>query len=778
MLFARSSARLRRNFLGYRACSSTGIPRWRQAVETLLKRSNDLDATISHSGLSAPLTQNESYSLFNDWRQILFQIPKDESTLLSKSANQIDTLLHHNLDKLHSNKQQQQQRRRRRHQQGSPLLLDDVTTGIYAWGRTATLDQNSPMRAEALLDKFLQVSDNTKVQPPTANMCAAMVYCWSQASQNDRASEKCLEWFQKLHQVDAATWNALLRIHVRQKKFSSLEKELLSDYSFLNDGYTFCSLVEGWLNSNLHKQAHEELQKGVAFCLERGEDQIPALQQLLFLYLSQSIQKGRVEEAERVLNQAIQIQESRMEFEVLQTKHFVVVMNALATRGNTPQTNKLFQQLKILYEKGAQQLEPNYQILVILLSAISKEHDPKSLQIGEDLLSTIEAFLLQQDQSSNITNHAYNVMLDFYVRSPHVYDTNRRVEEVIERMKRLSEEHQNPRLLPDKSSYASLIKAIVKQGGKFSEVESILLQLEDSNQPSMKPDRKIYAIVLESLFASEDKDALDKSNELIERMKTNTKLQPDRVIYTVLMKIHSLCKNVKGSDQVLRQMIQAYKSGRTDCRPNEEAFVTAMSTWEQSDRSNSVDGALRIFNDMIALYKNGNVDCKPSLKSFGKLMVILAKSKYETKMNKGKRLLAEMHKYGVIADQSMYNWYIRGLATVQTKDESLVRKSWKEAQATFLKLREMELANSHTYNSMFYACDNLLQNQEDNIIRDIFQKCRDDGMVNRRILTSLRRSINSNLYSELTGLDPSDNNIQMKKIPESWKRNIQKKHKK
>jgi len=767
MLFARSSARLRRNFLGRRAWSSSGIPQWRQTVETLLTRSNDLDGTISRCGLSAPLTQNESYSLFNDWRQILFQIPKDESTLLSKSANQIDTLLHHNLDnldKLHSNTQQQQQ--------GSPLLLDDMTTAIYAWGRTATLDQNSPMRAEALLDKFLKVSDSNKqIQPPTANMYSAMVYCWSQASQNVRASEKCLEWFQKLHQVDSATWNALLRIHVRQKKFSSLKKELLSDYSFLNDGYTFCSLVEGWLDSNLHKQAHEELQKGIAFCLERGEDQIPALQQLLFLYLSQSIQKGRVEEAERVLNQAMQIQDSHMELEILDKKHFVVVMNALATRGNTQQTNRLFQQLKLLYEKGAQQLEPNYQILVILLSALSKEHDPKKLQIGEDLLSTIEEFLLQQDQSSNITNHAYNVMLDFYVRSPHVYDTKKRVEELIERMKRLSEEHQNPRLLPDKVSYASFIKAIVKQGGKFSEVESILLQLEDSNQPNMKPDRKIYAMILESLFASEDKDALDKANELVERMKTHTKLQPDRVIYTVLMKIHSLCKNVKGSDQVLRQMIQAFESGRTDCCPNEEAFVTAMSTWEQSDRSDSVDGALRIFNDMVALYKSGNVDCKPSLKSFGKLMVILAKSEYETKMKKGERLLSEMHKYGVIADQSFYNWYIRGLATVQTKDESLARKSWKEAQATFLKLREMELANSHTYNSMFYACDNLLQNQED-VIRDIFQKCRDDGMVNRRILTSLRRSINSNLYSELTGLDPSDNNIQMKKIPESWKRNI------
>lgn len=618
-------------------------------------------------------------------------------------------------------------------------------------------------------------------------MYSALVYCWSQAIRNDRASEKCLGWFQKIRAnrnmtVDAATWNALLRIHVRQGKFSGMERNLLNQYSSLNDGYTFASLVEGWMNSGLPdgpKIAYEELQRGIAFCMEK-DDQIPALNQLFYLYLTQSIGKGRVLESERVMNQAIGIQQNHAELDILETKHFVVVMNAIAAKGDTDKVNELYKTMNTLYERGAQRLQPNYQILVVVLSAIAKKQDLRSLELCENLLSMIERYMVENRPSDTlITNHAYNVMLDFFVRSPHVNDRRERVEKLIEHMKHLSIKCNNPNLLPDKISYAALMKAIIKEGkpGVISDIEGILHELEHSNQISMQPDRRIYAIVLETFFESGNDAALLQAKDLIVRMKKHTKLQPDRVIYTILIKIHSLVNDVHGSDEVLRTMIRAYNSGRTECRPNEEAFVTAMSTWEQSERSDSPDGAFRIFNDMVALYNKGNHDCKPSLKSFGKLMCILAKTKSEnntSKIQRGQRLFSEMEKYSVKPDLSVFNWYIRVCASLNSEDRSVQRESWTEALATFKFLRENRMADSHTYNSMFHACDSLLHDQDerDSQFRDIFTNCRNDGQVDRRILTSLKRFLPSKLYTELTTLDPRDNGIHMRKIPASWKKNM------
>lgn len=751
-------------------------------VNDLLRRTDDFDAKIVRFGFGNSDTQIESFALFDDWRHLLFKIPHDESKILYHSAKSIDKLLHINLDKLLKNTSGKSQ-----DFQPSPLLINDLTTGIYAWGRTATEDKNSPVRAETLFEKFSKISDNSKGQTPinlaTSNLFSALVYCWSQASRNDRASEKCLYWFRKIRAnqsvaVDSATWNALLRIHVRQRKFSRIERNLFNKYSSLNDGYTFAILVEGWMNSDLSngpKNAHEELQRGIIYCIDK-EDQIPALNQLIFLYLTQNIKKGHVFESERVMNQAIGIQENHTDLEILDIKHFIVVMNALAAKGNADRVFEFYRKLKIAYERGAQRLQPNYQVLVVVLSAISKKQDLQSLEAGEYLLSMVELCMLEnQSSDSIITNHAYNVMLDAYVRSPDADNMRERVENLIERMKQLSIEYNNPRLLPDKVSYAAFMKSIIKEAkaGFSSEIEDVLHEMEQSNHNYIQPDRKVYTIVLETFFTNDDDAALFRAKDLIERMEKHTKLQPDRVMYTILMKIHSLFDDVHGSDQALHTMLQAYNSGRTDCRPNEEAFVTAMSTWEQSGRRDALDGASRLFNEMIALYMKGNPDCRPSLKSFGKLMVILAKSEHKSKLQTGRRLFSEMKKYSVDPDLSLFNWYIRVCATVNSKERSDQRESWTEALSTFHMLRENGIANSHTYNSIFHACDTLCHNHDNQYsdFRDLFSTCRNDGRVDRRILTSLKRLLPSKVYRELTALDPRDNGIHMKKVPASWKKN-------
>ena len=221
-------------------------------VDELFRRMDTLDAKITRSGFGCSVTQIESFALFNDWRQILFAIPRDESEILHKSAASIEKLLHVHLDKLSKKDPRAEQKFL-----PSQNLFDDLTTGIYAWGRTAKEDANSPERAEAMIKKFSNISEKDKNllhvsrSQAYSDLHSALVYCWSQAVQNDKASEKCLRWFREIQakRITSKTWNALLRIHVRQKKFLDLDRNLLNQYKHLNDGHTFVSIVEGWMSS-------------------------------------------------------------------------------------------------------------------------------------------------------------------------------------------------------------------------------------------------------------------------------------------------------------------------------------------------------------------------------------------------------------------------------------------------------------------------------------------------------------------------------------------------
>ena len=819
--------RLRKYVVRQASSSSSGVLSSSSDVlvsttaEDLIRRTQEFYKRID---ILEKESQKENFALFNDWRHILFKIPQDETQLLGQCADSIDRLLHTNLEQLLKNVQSSSSSSSANNGISStaaaatttttsstnnpinlqfpPTFFDDLTTGIYAWGRIAAIESNSPVKAEALLTKFKRLSyEKSRISTdvdkkcvlvrPTAGMYSALVYCWSQAINNEHASKRALGWFRQIGEnrtmtVESNTWNALIRIHVRQGKFSGTTiGELLNKYSSLNNGYTFVSLVEGWMKSDLPngpKKAYEELRRGIKYCIEAKEDESPALQQLIFQFLSQSIeQQGNdISVCEQVLNQAINIQESYPKLEILHIKHFIVVMNALASKGDTDKVNILFEKLQNAYERGSPRLQPNYQVLVVVLSALAKKRGRHCLEECEGLLSMIESYMLtNQDSSSSssceITNHAYNVMLDCYIRIPNVTSRRKRVEKLIERMEELSSSYNNPNLLPDKVSYAALLIATIQEGmsGFSSETEKIVRRMELSDRISMKPDRNIYAILLDAIFKEGDKGALVRAKSVMDRMAQHSNLKPDAVMYTLLMKIHSLFHDVQGSDEVLHTMIEAYNSGRTDCDPNEIAFITAMSTWELSGRKDAPDAALRLFQSMISLYEGGNVGCRPSLKTFGKIMVILAKSEHDSKLKFGRKLLSQLESYGIDPDLTLLNWYIRVCATINSRYPQDQRESWTEALITFNKLRGNKLANSHSYNSIVYACNSLISDPDEkySILRDIFSKCQNDGLVDERILTSLKRFLPPKLYSDLTTLDPRDRQIDMRHIPSSWKIN-------
>lgn len=185
----------------------------------------------------------------------------------------------------------------------------------------------------------------------------------------------------------------------------------------------------------------------------------------------------------------------------------------------------------------------------------------------------------------NITNHAYNIVLDYYSKVTDLEDRRGRIESLLSRMEEWADHLDNSDVRPDRISYAALLRAIVEENGDgfVEEVDEIVRRMEMSDRPSMLPDTNIYAIALDAFFKSGDKkEVLVRAKRLFWHIQKDSPLLPDEILYTLLMKIYSAAGDADGSNRILFEMIEAFESGREDCCPTELSFVTAMSSWEHS----------------------------------------------------------------------------------------------------------------------------------------------------------------------------------------------------
>jgi len=159
------------------------------------------------------------------------------------------------------------------------------------------------------------------------------------------------------------------------------------------------------------------------------------------------------------------------------------------------------------------------------------------------------------------------------------------------------------------------------------------------------------------------------------------------------------------------------------------------------------------------------------LKSFGQLMVIVAKSDHKFKRCIGRKLLDKTKDYGLDPDLMILNWYLRVCSEPTNSCDTERRECWEEALSTLESLRSSKWgANSHSYNAMFFACDRLFvdPDQRFDMMSDVFEKCKDDGQVDRRIISSLLRLLPPCQFEKLTTLSSHDKRIQMSRLPKEW----------
>jgi hypothetical protein len=395
-------------------------------------------------------------------------------------------------------------------------------------------------------------------------------------------------------------------------------------------------------------------------------------------------------------------------------------------------------------------------MFVVVLSAFTKQRNLESMQHAELMLEKIESVFLERLPES-VNNYAYNLILDSYARMPGLGDRIPRIRALIDRMANLADKLQNPSLLPDKISYASLIQAIREENYAkpkddfLDQLESVVLTMEESDRPSMKPDLNTYALVLDAFTKSRDTSAPERAKRILDGMTAKSGLYPDAIIYTILMKIYSNAGAIEKSDNALYSMAQDYKDGNMACQPSELAYKTAISSWARSNRPDAVNQAIRLFGDLMRQYEHGNTRCRPNEDTFLQLMTILSVGNEPSKQKIGQILLDHMMDLGIPPSTKLLNTFLHACSRT-TGDHQDRQDALSTAMEIFGGMRKRRNGvESYTYNCMLHVCQHLIDDTEERERRlcQVFSECVNDGLVNQHILTTLRKHLPLDRYESL-----------------------------
>lgn len=262
-----------------------------------------------------------------------------------------------------------------------------------------------------------------------------------------------------------------------------------------------------------------------------------------------------------------------------------------------------------------------------------------------------------------------------------------------------------------------------------------------------------------------------------------------------------------------------------DIRPQTIHYNMLLEAWRKSNHSHAAQRAQEILNYMEGLADSGAEQVEPNLETYAKVIEIVAKCKHckhEAGPARATFLLKKLEeKYEATEDESLvpsnfiYNlvinaWAKSGYHEAPFKAKKLLermyeskmtpdvysctgvidacahtsssaknkskRKIYEIAREVFDEMSPSDnssLMPSHvTYGTMLQACVNLLpcgQSRND-IVRDIIQKCKEDGQMGSIVLTRLQQVCDdSNLLNELLeGRRKND-------LPDAWTSDVREK---
>jgi pentatricopeptide repeat protein len=289
--------------------------------------------------------------------------------------------------------------------------------------------------------------------------------------------------------------------------------------------------------------------------------------------------------------------------------------------------------------------------------------------------------------------------------------------ELFEKLKSRYERTQNEIIRPDEVTYGSVLHALA-QVGMAQEAQAILDTIEEEG--SVTPTLTIYNTVLNAYANSFERGAPRRAEMLLDRMKKlsatgeYSNIEPDIVSISTVMACHARSKkraNAERAEELLDQAIESYSLGNAKMKPDSIMFNCAILAWahcssprDEWDRSGRLlappaERAEMLLHKLLDLRESNTLEIAPVAQTINLVLDSWAKSARKDAGDRALKLMRDMSKFGVTADECSYNSVLNAMSK-QGDAQSI-----KEALTVFRELQELS-RNGHltisdlTYNVM------------------------------------------------------------------------------
>lgn len=727
--------------------------------KTFLDTFQTLD--VSHRG-------SKLLKLLLDWGPLIPNLIGN-TTLLRQAVEYTDSLAHVYLDLLL--------------QSECSKLNDNVVAtsfihpALHGWAKVQRHDPHcdAALKAETLLKRLLHVQSTTGqewIQPQIQTYNSVLDSFSKSAS--PEAPDKARFWLkhmqsdENLVSPDRISYNCVMNVYATRGDainattlFEEMKQQQQANPKLEPDKYSYSIMLKAWQRSGSPKAptmtVHllEEL-KHKYFCSHARNKAHLAPNNSMYTIPMSLVRAHKA----HVLLQDMLTWYQRESYQDLQpqTRHFALVMNAYAKEGNALMAEQIFMQMMELNNRaGYQNVQPNLSCFTILIKAWSKQQTPESIRRVEAILNHMEELFLHTrrdvgDNDERMNAYGYNSVMSAHVRSGEQGSAHR-VQELFDRMTRLSKQHNNPEMLPDRVSYTTLMQAWIQERdiGFAERVEQLLNDMskafQETRRSSLKPDVISYGCAIDAWSKSGEPNAANRAETLLRQMQRlyeqgDASLAPNDTCFNSIINTHSKAGNAEQAELVLRLMEESYRNGNKSAKADAVTYSSCIDAWARSESVDAVFRSQAIFATMVDRYEQGDTKCKPSAATFASLMKALAISGLPDVARLAKENLRVLQELGVPLNTIAYNALIHACSCA-TGGASVKYDALELAMTTFHTMRTNKGIGVDfiTYNSLLHVVSNLIADQDErqNALEDVFRECRKDNKVDEIFLATMKR---------------------------------------
>jgi len=651
------------------------------------------------------------------------------------------------------------------------------------------LSEGTQIENQALLDK------NDKSENCMPNSHAFNMLLMGYAKHGDLSNfKRIMKWMEEIQiPLDVRSYAAWMEAYIHLPTFQYFTK--MSDQNYI--GQKVESILYEFERQQQIASSKSEVSNAVT--VHPDTNSITVLYNTVLKAWSLSKNPKRVEE---IFYDMIQnYQKGKNEDVVPDVISLNTVLTSWARKGEAKRAHDILQKFISPPITSLWSIKPNTMSYNIVIQAFAQSRGkiiPNSSQFVVDLLESMKS-LSEKDENCICKPDiiTYNTVLSAFARNgneskDHQKQGAQRAQLIL---KQLLEEGRKQNVYPDIITYNSIMK-VWSQASSPVKAESILQFLESNYQHNLMKKRDH----LES-------DAMQQSKLVV---------KPNIISFLTVIKAFADQGDCDNAQRIYNQMVSLWRKGnedssieRSDLAPNTVLVNALIHAYAKasSKKRNAAHKAQHLLEEMIIGHErtknDGEIGSKNTLTlgipladaiSFCSAINAWAHSMDPNKAQYALNVLQKMKQYFQYESltpkemrifQNAYNTTIHACTDPSSASSSL--QSLKIALDLMEELNQNyqhrnhpdaglgTVSNSKTYGNFFNVCNRLVEygNDRDDIVREYFQQCCDNGLVDEFALSRFRTVASRKLLMLIfEGLVDNEKNIDITQVPSHWSRNL------